>query len=218
MKSILLILATSLIFISCSQKQFSFRKTMRVNTPHQQVLAALDEEVEDVRRMSDMDEQEQESIVVQNQNNDFELSIAPIYSNRLSEGNTQNEDIHFNNPTNKIPFIKAKQIVSSFKNLPIHAEAKSNIHEPEDRSVAAILGFVFALIGFAVIFAGSLFSFVYILPLASILLFVLSLLFSIIGLKSKVSGLAIAGIILASLGIVFWMLVGLVILIMLQVF
>jgi uncharacterized lipoprotein YajG len=55
MKSILLILATSLIFISCSQKQFSFRKTMRVNTPHQQVLAALDEEVEDVRRMSDMD-------------------------------------------------------------------------------------------------------------------------------------------------------------------
>ena len=203
MKSILLILATSLIFISCSQKQFSFRKTMSVNKPHQQVLASTEEEVIDASLMNTIDDPEQESIIAQNQNNDFELSIEPILSNGLSEGNLQNEDIHFNKPTSNIPFIKEKQIVSSFKNLPIHAEAKSYIHEPEDRSVAAILGFVFGLIGFAVIFAGSVFSIV------SILLFVLSLLLSIRGLKSKVSGFAVAGIILASLGILFWLIVGL---------
>jgi hypothetical protein len=40
-------------------------------------------------------------------------------------------------------------------------------------------------------------------------LFVLSLLLSIRGLKSKVSGFAVAGIILASLGILFWLFVGL---------
>ena len=214
MKSILLILATSLIFISCSQKQFSFRKTMRVNTPHQQIPTSLEDEVVvDVSKMSSMDEQdEQESIVALNQNSNFELPISSIHSNRLFEGNIQNEDIHSNKLTSKIPFLKAIQNVSGFNYLPIHAEAKSNTPEPEDRSVAAILGFIFGLIGFVVIFAGSVFSFV------SLILFALGLLFSIIGLKSKVSGLAIAGIILASLGIVFWMLVGLLILIMLQVF
>ena len=74
MKSILLILATSLIFISCSQKQFSFRKTMSVNTPHQQIPASLEDEVVvDVSKMSSMDEQdEQESIVALNQNSNFE--------------------------------------------------------------------------------------------------------------------------------------------------
>lgn len=187
---------------------------MSVNTPHQQIPASLEDEVVvDVSKMSSMDEQdEQESIVALNQNSNFELPISSIHSNRLFEGNIQNEDIHSNKPTSKIPFLKAIQNVSGFNYLPIHAEAKSNTQEPEDRSVAAILGFIFGLIGFVVIFAGSIFSFV------SILLFALGLLFSIIGLKSKVSGLAIAGIILASLGIVFWMLVGLVILIMLQVF
>lgn len=187
---------------------------MRVNTPHQQIPASLEDEVVvDVSKMSSMDEQdEQESIVALNQNSNFELPISSIHSNRLFEGNIQNEDIHSNKLTSKIPFLKAIQNVSGFNYLPIHAEAKSNTPEPEDRSVAAILGFIFGLIGFVVIFAGSVFSFV------SLLLFALGLLFSIIGLKSKVSGLAIAGIILASLGIVFWMLVGLVILIMLQVF
>jgi hypothetical protein len=191
---------------------------MSINKPHQQVLASTDEEVIDASLMSLMDDPEQESIIAQNQNNDFELSSEFIHSNRLSKGNIQNEGIQLNKPTNKIPFIKAKQIVSSFKNLPIHAEAKSNIQESEDQSVAAILGFVFALIGFAVIFAGSVFSFVYILPLASILLFVLSLLFSIRGLKSKVSGFAVAGIILASLGILFWLIVGLFLILLFRSF
>jgi hypothetical protein len=196
MKNNILILAALLVLASCSQKQFSFRKTIKVNQPKQQELV-LDENKED------------ESTLLVESENTFpqEIAIAesiPAVSagnDMMMEANQQVEQPKMPIPETYTPPVAVKEKKSIEKLLPSKIEQKLNKKSGGDGSTAAILGFVFGLLGVIFLFTSSP-----VLALLSLLLLIAGIVLSIIGLNSDSRVFAIIGLIFNILGLVIWLL------------
>lgn len=196
MKNNILILFALLTLASCSQKQFSFRKTIKVNQPKQQELV-LDENKED-----------ESSLLVESENTfSQEITIAesiPAISSgndMMMEAIQQVEQPKTTIPETYTPPVQVKEKRSIEKLLPSKIEQKLNKKSGGDGSVAAILGFVFGLLGVIFLFTSSP-----LLVLISLLFLIAGMVLSIIGLNSDSRVFAIIGLIFNILGLVIWLL------------
>lgn len=193
MKNNILILAALLVLASCSQKQFSFRKTIKVNQPKQQELV-LEES------------QEPETILAQEPENPTpqettvsEPTTAMLHNNMMLEANPQTEKLNTNEQSFYTPQVTVKVKAPEEKLAPQKAESKLNKKAGGDGSTAAILGFIFGIVGLVGMFVG--------LGLLSLLFLIAGLVLSIVGLKSSNRGLSLAGLIFSIVGLVLWVII-----------
>lgn len=196
MKNNILILVALLVLASCSQKQFSFRKTIKVKPKKQQELV-LEETKED-----------NTTALVESENNliqEFTTTESiPLSSNHdmMVEGNQEVEQQVTNVPKMYTPAVEMKEKKSIEKLLPSKIEQKLSKKSGGEGSVSAILGLVLGILAIAFMFSNSA-----ALVLLSLLLLVAGMVLSIVGLNSDNRTFAILGLIFNILGLFIWLLV-----------
>ena len=207
MKCNVLLVISFLLFASCSHKQFSFRKAIKVSNQKQEELAKIELDMVTENHQND----EVELVPVALTTNKFiptqtDVLALPIVSS--SEGvNSSTHTVFGYSGSN----INQLQKIVAAQNQKIATQPYSKNDEPKGRLTSAILGFAFSLIGFGFLLTLS------VLALISIPLLIVGLILSIRGLKSNVYGLAlaIAGIIISSLGLLFWLVAVLIMILIL---
>lgn len=190
-----------LLFSSCSQKHFSFRKTIKVNHQKQEDWVLIESDT-----YSETDQNEELVWILNEMPANDSISI-PINSEAIPVANSPKDlvSLAYKEYGYSISYLNHPPKLITKQKDNVAEKNDSNNDEPKDRALAGIVGFIFGVIGFVAFLSVSVFSF------ASVPLFIMGLILSIKGLKSNASGFALAGIILNSLGILFWLAVMLVI-------
>jgi uncharacterized protein YcfL len=191
MKNNILILSALLVLASCSQKQFSFRKTIKVNQPKQQELV-----LEESNQAETILAQEPE-ILTQQETLVSQPTSTMLNNNMMIEMNQQTENLNLNEQSNYTPQVIIKEKAPEEKLAPKKVESKLNKKAGGDGSTSAVLGFIFGIVGLIGMFVG--------LGLLSLLFLIAGLVLSIVGLKSSNRGLSLAGLILSIAGLVIWL-------------
>ena len=194
MRNNILILAALLVLASCSQKQFSFRKTIKVNQPKQQELVVEESQVGESLIAQDIEISTPQETVVS------ESTSAILNNSMVIENQQQTENLSLNDPVVNTPQVVTKEKAQEEKLAPQKAESKLNKKSGGDGSTAAILGFIFGLVGLIGMFVN-----LGIISLLSLLLLIAGLVLSIVGLKSDNRGLALVGLIASIVGLVIWL-------------
>lgn len=194
MKYKLLILLGVFALASCSQKQFSFRKTIKVNQHEQVKLEKKSVEKSEDVALENIETLPSTSAIIEESASQKDVIAMPTDEVLSAELNPSYE-------TTLTPFVEKNQPndkVSKEKTTPSKI-TKLNKKTSGDGSTSAILGFIFGLVGFLGIFVG--------LGFLSLGLLIAGLILSIFGLSSPKRGLAIAGLIASILGLVLWLIV-----------
>jgi hypothetical protein len=196
MKNNILILAALLLLASCSQKQFSFRKTIKVNSNKQQELVLEETKEEESSTLAESENNPAQEFV------STEATPIPSGHDMMVETNQEVEQPVLTAPKTYTPPVEVKEKKSIEKLLPSKIEQKLNKKSGGDGSTAAILGFVFGVLAIAFMFSSSA-----ALALLSLLLLIAGMVLSIVGLNSDNRTFALIGLILNILGLVLWLLV-----------
>lgn len=191
MKNNILILAALLLLASCSQKQFSFRKTIKVNSNKQQELVLEETKEEEASTLAESENNPAQEFV------STEATPIPSGHDMMVETNQEVEQPVLTAPKTYTPPVEVKEKKSIEKLLPSKIEQKLNKKSGGDGSIAAILGFIFGIVGFLGVFIG--------LGIFSLLLLIAGLVLSIVGLKSENRTLALLGLIFNLIGLVLWL-------------
>ncbi len=192
MKYKLLVLLGVFALASCSQKQFSFRKTIKVNQ-HEQVKL----EKKSVEKSEEVALENIESLPTTSPN--MEAPSSPKEVMTMPTDEVLSTALNPSYETTLTPFVEKVQSnekVTKEKTTPTKI-TKLNKKTSGDGSTSALLGFIFGLVGLIGIFVG--------LGIISLGLLIAGLILSIIGLKSPKNGLAIAGLITSIIGLVLWL-------------
>ena len=191
MKFKLLFLVGIFALASCSQKQFSFRKTIKVN--HQEQAKSTKEVIEEHTQIvyhhneSSLSEAKSLSSAPTN------VLVTPI--DNTVEASLNSANSYVANPNNIADQTKEKSIVERASPSKFTKDKKAHGGEG---STAALLGFIFSLVGFIGTFIG--------LGFIALALLIAGLVLSIVGLKSDRKGLALTGLIFSIIGLVVWLL------------
>ncbi len=198
MKYKLLILLGVFALASCSQKQFSFRKTIKVNQHEQVKLEKKSVEKSEDAALENIETLPSTSAIIEESVSQKDVIAMPTDKVLSAELNPSYE-------TTLTPFVEKNQSndkVSKEKTTPLKI-TKLNKKTSGDGSTSAILGFIFGVVGVIGIFLG--------LGIISVGLLVAGIILSAFGLKSRKSKLAMAGHITSIVALTVWLIVLVVI-------